>query len=130
MARKRERAESGRGQEIVRRVVQGTPENTVGLRVVGRVAGLPRALLVRKSEQPEPTRVARVLADLLLQPRKQGGVRLSECRSERPGSRPSRGAPVQHAAEQEGGGGQDRRRSCDDKAPRRHYGFCWPFVFS
>src|SRR5262249_31591052 len=65
--RERERAERSRCDQVVRPETECVYENALRLHVVGRVTGLPRALLVREAEEPEPTHVVRLRAERVLQ---------------------------------------------------------------
>ena len=53
VARERERAEAARRDQVVRRELQRAAQRLARLRVVGRIAGLARALLVREPELVE-----------------------------------------------------------------------------
>jgi hypothetical protein len=130
MTRKRKRPQAARCDEISRRVAQGQPQDTVGLRVVTRIAGLACALLVCEAEQSETGDVGWVGTDLLLQLRQQRAPALSDCGCNPNGACLLGGTVRQHAAQQEGGGGQARRQPSEDEPLRRHYGFCWPLVLS
>jgi hypothetical protein len=90
-------------------------------------------LLVREAEQREPVGVGGIRPNLLLETREQ--CRVDGCafsyRKGQPSRRPgSPAATVEDAAQEQGGSGRDRRRPTNEKPPRRHYGFCWPFVLS
>src|SRR5579864_9733996 len=136
MPRKLERSKSADGEEVVGCQPQSEPQNSVRLRVVRGIAGLPRSLLIREAEQVEPVDVARLRTQRSLQLLDQGGRVRGESRREpvtlRGGDRRHGGAracPAKHASEEEGDGGEGRRRRSDQQPPSAH-GFCWPFVLS
>ena len=110
--------------QIARGERQRPAQDAVGLRVVRRVAGLARALLVGEPEQAERVHVARVAPHGRLELRR----RARSCRRRRSrltsSARPRRrcGAPPRPPASvvgaarrrgDEGGGGKRRRRPCD-----------------
>ena len=109
---------------------QCAAQHAIGLRVVGRVAGLARALLVGEAEQPKADDIRGVRTHLLLQLREQCASGRRDTRRNRHFRGHSSRAVGQHAAEQEGGGGQPRRQPSQDQPLCPHYGFCRPFVFS
>ena len=63
VARQRERAEAARRDQVARRELQRAAQRLARLRVVGRIAGLARALLVREPELVERGDVVRVRAN-------------------------------------------------------------------
>jgi hypothetical protein len=60
VARERQRAEPADGEVVLRVEAQGAPEDALGLRIPGRVAGLARSLLVGETEEDVGVLVARV----------------------------------------------------------------------
>ena len=117
MTRESERGEPARRVEVVGRKRERAAKHTVRLDVVRRVAGFPGALLVGKPEQVEPAHVVGPCAQARLELQDESlRVAGGEARRQPRGCvRLSRGraAAGVHAAEEEGGGGNCRRRPCD-----------------
>ena len=133
MPRQRELSEPGGRDQVVRRESQDAMQDAVGLAVVRRVARLAHALQIREAERVERLRVPRVGAQLALQAgdlglRVAGREALLQLRGDRCRQRTAVGAGdralAEGPAECEDGGGQRRRRPCDEQASSHQPVFC------
>ena len=128
VARESERAEAARRDQVVRRQRKRAAQHAIRLRVVGGVAGFPRALLVGQPEQIEAVDIAWLRPKRVLQLKHERGRVRGESGCEpiirhgRAGGDGGGVRTVENAAEEESDGGEHRHRRSDQQ-PWAH-GFC------